>query len=139
MPEIPRLKGQARSIIIKITTGECQNQKYCHEGPQSKRLLESAKNKITSRMSQSNELQLPTKIMSGIKKECKGIITIKGTAREYHKQMYFQCVSQSKGPLKLIIIKTIACPEECQNQNNCQGTQQPKELPGSVPIKRTTR
>ena len=33
---IPHLIGLLRSIIIKTTTVECQNQKYCQEGPQSR-------------------------------------------------------------------------------------------------------
>ena len=66
-------------------------------------------------------------------------ITIKCTAREYQKQKYSQCMSQSKGSLKLIIIKTTARPREWQYQNNGQGTQQPNELPGSVQIKGISR
>ena len=51
-------------------------------------------------------------------------------------QKYFQWVSQSKKLLKFIIIKTIGSAKiklmarECNNQ---------KELPKSVPIKRTAR
>ena len=47
LPGITQFKGLPRSIIIKTTTGECQNQNYCQEGPQSKGLLGSATNKIT--------------------------------------------------------------------------------------------
>ena len=52
---IPHLIGLLRSIIIKTTTVECQNQKYCQEGPQS-RTYGVPQTKLHLE-SQSNELQ----------------------------------------------------------------------------------
>ena len=52
---IPHLIGLLRSIIIKTTSVECQNQKYCQEGPQS-RTYGVSQTKLHPE-SQSNELQ----------------------------------------------------------------------------------
>ena len=126
----------------------------------------SAPNKITSRKSQSNELQrgITDKILSGskaIKKDCKGVKLLKRTAREYHNKRYCQGVSRKILPvsvtislygihpqlLKLIIIKTTARPRKCKiklmsrernNQKNYPITKL-KGLPGSVAIKRTAK
>ena len=114
-----KFKRIARDTTIKRTAKVylnqnyyrgCQNQNYCQEGLQSKRLLGSATNKITSRKSQANELidVQQTKILSGS-------IAIKITAREYHHKRYCQGVPQTKVLPMSVTIKRAAKANHYQN------------------------
>ena len=96
--------------IIKTTTGECHIQNYCQEVPQSKRLLGSATNKITSRKSQSNEL-----LRRITDKNTDRAIAIKKTAREYHNKRNYEGVPQTKELPVSVTIKRAAIANHNEN------------------------
>ena len=87
---------------------EYPNQKYCREGPQSERLLESATNKITPRMSQSNELQ-------------RRIADKNRNSREYHIKRYSQGVSQTNVLPVSVTIKRATKAHHNQNYRMSEG------------------
>ena len=110
------------SITIKMIAVECCKQKYFQGVSKTKGLSES----ITIKGLQGN-------------------ITVQSTAGKCHKQKYFQLMSQSKG-IQEVTIKTTAREgqiqnddRECNNQKNCHGVSQSKELPGRMTNQSSTK